>query len=118
MKTIKKLLIDSVLLKLPQTAFKLGLSESYAIRATLVRGIAQKGSVNMELRTPQNRGYINALKTQEMNNGDNQQDSVRSFWACGRKVQYFARSRSFNEKSRLERWHTSLPSASEVPEVV
>ena len=46
------------LLQLPQKAFELGLSQSHAIRATLVRGTAQKGRVSRELRTPKNRGNI------------------------------------------------------------
>lgn len=46
------------LLQLPQIAFELGLSQSHAIRTTLVRGTAQKGRVIWVLRTPQNRGNI------------------------------------------------------------
>ncbi|MEN5424740.1 hypothetical protein ABE607_17970, partial [Comamonas aquatica] len=37
----------------------LGLPQPHAIRATLVRGTAQKSRVSRELRTPQNRGNIN-----------------------------------------------------------
>ena len=50
------------LLQLPQIAFELGLSQSHAIRATLVRGTAQKDRVSRELRTPKNRGNITYLK--------------------------------------------------------
>jgi len=44
--------------KLPEIAFELRLPQPYAIRATLVRGTAQKGRASRELRTPQNRGNI------------------------------------------------------------